>query len=38
MPLMTSTSELQNLDFLLMNNSVSGNVGSYFLVTPVPLT
>jgi len=37
MLLMTSASELQSLDFLLLNSSVSGNVGSYFLVTPVPL-
>jgi len=32
MLLMTSASELQILDFLLLNRSVSGNVGSYFLV------
>jgi len=35
---MTSASELQKLDSLLLNSRVSGNVGSYFLVTHVPLT
>jgi len=27
---MTSASELQKLDFVLLNSRVSGNVGSYF--------
>jgi len=35
---MTSTSKLQKLDFVLLNSRISGNVGSYFLVTHVPLT
>jgi len=35
---MTSASELQKLDFVLLNSRVSGNVGSYFLVTHVSLT
>jgi hypothetical protein len=28
---MTSASEVQKLDFMLLNSRVSGNVGSYFL-------
>jgi len=35
---MTSASELQKLNSLLLNSRVSGIVGSYFLVTHVPLT
>jgi len=35
---MISASELQKLDFVLLNSNVSGKVGSYFLVAPVPLT
>ena len=35
---MTSASELQKLDFSLLNSNVNGNGGSYFLVTSVPLT
>ena len=35
---MMSASELQKLDPVLLNSNVSGNDGSYFLVTHVPLT
>jgi hypothetical protein len=30
--MMTSASEVQKLDFVLLNSRVSGNAGSYFLV------
>jgi hypothetical protein len=29
--MMTSASEVQKLDFVLLNSRVSGNVGSHFL-------